>query len=217
MLLLNALVAIFTLLMLVRHGPRALLFLAPGAVRITGDATSLPRASGQVAAGELLAQLGFRRLGLRRERGPLGGLDMEVDAWVHPDGTCADAFPVAGREVVVSFLTAFADGFVVGTSNFRRGAVESPRGRVGGIAGARAEGALAAHRKALEPLAVAHGAPRPVADLDARIALARQFYAGIGAKELRRPSLMSLLNAALALLLLVTSLRQVLRALGVLE
>jgi hypothetical protein len=217
MLLLNALVAIFTLVMLVRHGPRALLFLAPRSVRISGDATSAPRASGQVAAGELLAQLGFRRLGLRRERGPLGGLNMEVEAWAHPDGTCADAYPVGGREVVVSFLTAFADGFALGTSNFRRAAVESSRGRVGGIAGARAEGALAAHKKAVEPLTAAHGAPQPAADLDARIGLAHRFYAGIGATELRRPSLMSLLNTALALLLLVTSLRQVLRGLGLLE
>lgn len=217
MLLLNALVAIFTLVMLVRHGPRAVLFLAPRSVRISGDPEAPSRASGQLAAGELLERLGFRRLGLRRERGPLGGLDLKVDAWSHPDGTCADAYPVGGREAVVSFLTAFADGFVVGTSNFRRAVVETRSGRVGGIAGAALEGALAAHRKAVEPLAAAHGAPPPIGDLHARIALARRFYAGIGAAELRRPALMSLLNAALALLLLVTSLRQLLRGLGVLE
>ena len=215
MIVLNAFVAAFALVMLARHGPRAVLFLAPRSVRIRGDAAALPRASGQLAASELLEPLGFRRLGLRRERGPLGGLDMELDAWAHPDGTCADAYPVAGREVVVSFLTGFTDGFLVGTSNFRRAAVESARGRVGGIPGAGLEGALAAHRKAVEPLASAHGAAQPVTDLDGRIGLARRFYAGVGAVELRKPALMSLLNAGLALLLLATSVRAILRAVGV--
>ena len=215
MLFLNALVAIFTLLMLTRHGPRAVLFLAPRSVRIAGDGGAAPRASGQLAAGELLEPLGFRRLGLRRERGPLGGLDLEVDAWAHPDGTCADAHAAGGRQVVVSFLTALADGFMVATSNFRRTAVQGASGRVGGIVGAGLEGALAAHRKAVEPLAAAHGAAQPVSDLDGRIGLARRFYAGIGAAELRKPALMSLLNTALALLLLGTSVKGMLRALGV--
>lgn len=213
MLFLNALVAAFALVMLVRHGPRAVLFLAPRSVRITGDAAGTPRASGQVAAGERLESLGFRRLGLRRERGPVGGLDMEVDAWAHPDGTCADAYPAGGRTVAVAFLTTFADGFQVGTSNFRRTAVERPEGRVGGLEGAALEAALAAHRKAVEGLS-AHGAPRPVEDLGARVELARRFYLGVGGAELRRPALMSLLNASLAILLLGSAIRQALRALG---
>lgn len=217
MVFINALVAVFALLMLGRHGPRALLFLAPRATRITGDADAPPRTSGQVAAGEQLEPLGFRRLGLRRERGPLGGLDMEVDAWAHPDGTCADAYPVGSRGIVIAFLTTFADGFQVGTSNFKRTALECPRGRVGGIDGAGLEGALAAHRKAAEALAGPHGAPRPAADLAARIEQARSFYAGVGAREVRRPAFMSLLNAAVALVLLASSLKLALRGLGVLE
>jgi len=217
MLFLNLLVVAFTLVMLVRHGPRAVLFLAPRSVRIMGDAGAPARASGQLAAGELLEPLGFRRLGLRRERGPLGGLDMEVDAWAHPDGTCADAFPVGGRAVVVSFVTTFADGFQLGTSNFRRAAVETAAGRVGGIAGAGLDGALAAHRRAAESLVAGHGAARPAADLAERIKLARRFYGGIGAAELRRPAFLSLLNAALAVALLASSLKLALRALGVLR
>ncbi|HSM93202.1 MAG TPA: hypothetical protein VLT47_09960 [Anaeromyxobacteraceae bacterium] len=216
MVLLNALVALFTLLMLFRHAPRAVLFVAPRSVRITGDAAATPRASGQIATGELLAQLGFQRLGLRRERGPIGGLDLEVDAWAHPDGTCADAYPAGSRQVVVSFLTSLADGFLVGTSNFRRTSVEGTGGRVGGIPGAGLEGALAAHRKAVGPLAAAHGTAQPVADLAGRIGLAHRFYAGIGAAELRRPSFMSLLNTALAVVLLGTAVKGILRGLGVL-
>lgn len=217
MLFLNLLVVAFTLVMLVRHGPRAVLFVAPRAVRITGDAGAPARASGQLAAGELLEQLGFRRLGLRRERGPLGGLDMEVDAWAHPDGTCADAFPVGGRAIVASFLTTFTDGFQLGTSNFRRAAVETAAGRVGGIAAAGLEGALAAHRTAAASLAAVHGAALPVAELAERIGLARRFYGGVGAAELRRPALLSLLNALLAAALLASSLKLALRALGVLR
>lgn len=214
MLLLNALVAIYALVMLARHGPRALLFVAPGAIRVTGDPAAPPRTLGQVAAGEVLAALGFRRLGLRRERSPLGGMDMEVDAWAHADGTCADAYPGAGQTVAVTFVTTLADGFQVGTSNFRRGAAESVSGRVGGIDGAAPEGALAAHRKAVEALSAGHGAPRPMADLAARVEAARRYYAGIGATELRRPALMSLLNATIALMLFGWSVRLALRGLG---
>jgi hypothetical protein len=217
MLFVNALVALFSAMMLGRYGPRAILFVAPRSIRVTGDPAAQPRASGQIAAGELLERLGFRRLGIRSERGPLGGLRMDVDAWSHPDGTCADAYPAGGRDAVVSFLTTFADGYQVGTSNFRRAAVESGAGRVGGLAGAAVAGALAAHRKATEPLAASHGSPAAVEDLDARIALANRFYAGIGARELRRPAFMSLVNTAVALVLLVSSVKLALRGLGLLR
>jgi len=216
MLFLYVLVSLFCLLMLRKHAPRGILFVAPGSIRIGGDASAPPRATAQVAAGELLEPLGFRRLGIRSERGPLGGLWMDVDAWAHPDGTCADAFPAAGRSPIVSFLTTFADGYQIGTSNFRRPALERPAGRVGGVNGATLEGTLAAHRKGTAPLAATHGAPERVADLDARITLARRFYAGIGAAELRRPAFMALLNAVIALGLLAQSIRLALRALGVL-
>ena len=76
---------------------------------------------------------------------------------------------------------------------------------------------LAAHRKAAEALAGPHGAPRPASDLAARIEQARGFYAGVGAREVRRPAFMSLLNAAVALVLLASSLKLALRGLGVLE
>src|SRR5512138_1133373 len=105
MLLLNVLVAVYALLMLARHGPRAVVYLAPRTIRIAFDPGAHPRSSGQVAAGELLASLGFRRLGLRREHSPLRGLDLEVDAWVADDGTCADAYPAPGRAVAIAFLT----------------------------------------------------------------------------------------------------------------
>lgn len=215
MLFIHALVALFALMMLGRHGPRAILFLSPRSIRISGDPEAPPRSTAQVAAGELLESLGFRRLGLRSERSPLGGLRMEVDSWAHPDGTCADAFPASGRGPVVSFLTTFPDGFQVGTSNFRRLSAESGAGRVGGLAGTALHGALAAHRKSVEPLAERRGAPQPVADLEARVALARRYYAGIGAVELRRPAFMSLLNSALAVVLIASSVKLALRALGV--
>ena len=46
------------------------------------------------------------------------------------------------------------------------------------------------------------------------MAQARAFYAGIGALELRRPSFMSLLNTAVALVLLASTVKLVLRDLG---
>jgi hypothetical protein len=214
MLFVNVLVATFCLMMLYRHAPRAILFLAPRAIRIEGDPAAPQAAIAQVAAGERLEPLGFRRLGLRRERGPLGGLRMDVDSWMHPDGTCADAFPAGGRDPIVSFLTTFGDGYQVGTSNFRRVAVESGAGRVGALAGATLEAALAAHRKAIEPLVAVHGAARVAEDLAGRVALAKAFYAGVGARELRRPSFMSLLNTAMALVLLASSVKLALQNLG---
>lgn len=214
MLLLNVLVAIYALVMLARHGPRAVVYLAPRTIRIAGEADAQPRSSGQIATGELLGSLGFRRLGLRREHSPLRGLDLEVDAWAADDGTCADAYPAPGRAVAVAFLTTLGDGFQVGTSNFRRPGVQTAAGRVGGLNGAAPEAVLAAHRKSVEALSASHGAPRPVADLGARVEAARRYYSGIGAAELRRPALMSLLNAAIALALFGWSVRLALRNLG---
>jgi len=217
MLLLHALIAIYALVMLARHGPRAILFVAPGRIRVRGDAAAPARTTAQVAAGELLAGLGFRRLGLRHERSPLGGLDLEVDSWVHDDGTCADAYPAPGRAVPIAFLTAFGDGYLVGTSNFRRASAGTASGRVGGLAGASPDAALAAHRKAVAASSTGHGEPRPVADLAARVELAHRYYKGIGAAELRRPAMMSLLNATIALVLFGWSVRLALRGLGYLR
>lgn len=214
MVVLNLLVAAYALLMLFRHGPRAILYIAPRSVRVSGDPEGRPRSTGQVAAGEALETLGFRRLGLLRERGPLGGLDLEVDAWVHEDGTCADAYPAGGRAVAVSLLTTLGDGYQLATSNFRRKGAECADGRVRGLNGIDPDGALIVHRRDVAALAPAHGVARPVADLAARIELARRYYAGVGAAEVRRPALMSVLNATIALMLLAWSLRLALRSLG---
>jgi hypothetical protein len=217
MLLLNALVAIYALVMLARHGPRAVLYVAPRTIRIRGDADALPRTSGQVAAGELLESLGFARLGLRHERSPLGGLDLAIDAWAHPDGTCADAYPTGGRAVAIGLLTTLGDGFQVATANFKRPTAEGAAGRVEGLAGLSAENALIAHRRTAEGLAGSHGEARKVAGLEERLDLARRYYAGIGATELRRPALMSLLNSVIALALFGWSVRLALRNLGILS
>lgn len=214
---LYALFAIYALVMLGRYGPRALVYVAPRTIRVSGDAEARPRSTGQVAAGELLESMGFRRLGQRRETSPLRGVDMEVDAWVHDDGTCADAWPVGGRSVAVAFLTTLGDGFQVATANFRRKAAQSAAGLVGGLAGTAPEAALAAHRKSVERLVGQHGAARPVADLEARLEVARRYYAGIGAVELRGPAWKNVANAVIAAVLFAWCVTLFLRGLGVLR
>jgi hypothetical protein len=206
-LLLNVLAALFALFMLARHGRRALVFLAPSLVRVTGGEDEPPRTLAQVSAGEALAALGFVRLGSVREAGPLGALDERSDAWAGADGAAyADVAEGApGRGASVTFVSPFADGAFVVTANHARLALAGPRLQAGGLPGATVEAALAAHRVAVERFAREHGTPAAFPALAARLEAARRYRAGPGRGELRRLTAMSFANACIALVLLAGS------------
>ncbi len=210
-------VVLFAAWMLVRHGRRAALFLAPSLVRAEGDPAAPPATPGLARAGDELTRLGFVRLGTRRESGALGGLDLASDAWANePEGAYADVFahaPRDGRGPRVYFLSPFADGAAVLTANHPRLARSTDRLRTGGLPGATLEATWAAHRVALERFAARHGAPDARADLGARAEAARAWYRGPGRPELRRLFLVNFLNVLAAALIGVVSVRALARAL----
>jgi hypothetical protein len=201
----NGLALLFAAWMLVRHGRRGLLFVAPGLVRVAGDRDAPPATPGQLRAGEELARLGFTRLGARREEGPLGGLRLGTDAWASErEGTFADVFdhaPRGGGPPWAYFLSPFADGALVLTANHPRLARSTDRLLTGGLPGSSLEATLAAHRKAVERFAGRHGSPAAPADLAARLALARAWYRGPGRRELRRLFLVHFVNSLAAMAL----------------
>jgi hypothetical protein len=214
----NGLALLFAAWMLVRHGRRGLLFVAPGLVRVGGDREAPPATPGQLRAGEELARLGFTRLGAKREDGPLGGLHLGTDAWANErEGAFADVFdhaPRRGGPAWVYFVSPFADGALVLTANHPRLALSTDRLLTGGLPGSSLEATFAAHRKAVERFAGRHGAPAAPADLAVRLELARAWYRGPGRRELRRLFLVHFVNALAALALAGASARYLSRALG---
>ncbi len=210
-------VLLFALYMLVRHGRRAALFLAPSLVRAEGDREAAPATPALARAGDELERLGFARLGSRRESGALGGLDLVSDAWANePEGSYADVFahaPRGGGGPWAYFLSPFADGAVVLTANHPRLARSTERLRTGGIPGATLEATWAAHRSAVGRFAERHGRPGAPADLRARAEAARAWYRGPGRPELRRLFFLNFVNALFAVLIGAVSARALARAL----
>ncbi len=200
----HVLVVLFALYMLAKHGRRAALFLAPSLVRAEGETSAGPATPALARAGDELEQLGFARLGARRESGALGGLDLASDAWANePEGAYADVFVHASRGggPRVYFLSPFSDGAVVLTANHPRLARSTDQVQTGGLPGASLEATWAAHRAAVGRFAARHGAPVARADLRARAEAARAWYRGAGGSELRRLFLVSFLNAVVAVLI----------------
>lgn len=204
-------VVLFAAWMLVRHGRRAALFLAPSLVRAEGDPEAPPATPALARAGDDLSRLGFVRLGARRESGAMGGLDLCSDAWAHePAGAYADVFahaPRGGRGPWIYFLSPFADGAAVLTANHPRLSRSTERLLTGGLPGATLEATWAAHRAAVGRFAARHGAPGARADLEARAEVARAWYRGPGRAELRRLFLVNFLNAVVAILIGAVSAR----------
>lgn len=217
MLTFHLLVVLFAALMLARHGPRALVFAAPGLVRTSGDPGAPPATAPQARAGEDLTRLGFLRLGARRERGLLRGLDLDSDAWASPaEGAYADVLGHSGPGggwPQVYFLSPFPDGAMVLTANHPRMARSSDLLQTGALPGAPVAATWAAHRAAVARFAAGHGRPAVRADLSAREEAARTWYRGPGRPELRRRFLMSFLDVLAAVLVAAVSLNALARGL----
>ncbi len=201
------LAAALAAVMLARYAPRALLFLSPALIRVEGQPGAPPPSPARMRAGAEWEALGFERLGGKLERSPLGGPAHQACCWAAPDGVFADLFDGADRRVAVQLLSLFPDGAAVVTASYPREGAASERLLVGGLPGAGAEELLEVHRRGVERLAAAHGRPEAGADLALRLALARRWYRGPGAAEVRRLALPSFLSASLALLLFLSSLR----------
>src|SRR4051812_33720611 len=103
--------------MLVRHGPRALLYLFPGSMRARALSEGPRPTPRMLRVAEALEGLGFQPLGHKGENGPLGGIAVRSDVFVNEiDGAYADLFLWKGSEPYLYFLSPFPDGALILTA-----------------------------------------------------------------------------------------------------
>ncbi len=208
----HLLVAAFALLQCIRYARGAVLFLLPR-VRILATAGVAPASPARMRAGAALEALGFAPLGVVDERGPLGALARESDAYASAArGVFADVVQEGAGAPRVQFVTPFPDGATVLTAAVRRRAVVTERVQAGGMPDAPLEAVLAAHEKGVARFSAAHGAPAVAEDLEARARAARAWYRGEGGREIRRAHLLAFGIAALGLALFASSAHILLRA-----
>jgi hypothetical protein len=189
MLALHAIVGAFAVFMLARYGPAALLFVAPALRRPAVSPPAPPRSIAEERMREELEALGFRHIGSLAERGPAGALAEEFAVLAAADGTAWADVAAGTRGAWVRLVSAAPDGAVLVTA----------------LPDATAAGALAAHRKGVEPFRRAHGGAAAPPDLGARLEAAGRWARGPGRGAVRGATAMSFVNAALAALLLATS------------
>lgn len=207
----DLLVAAFALLQLVRYARGALLFLVP-TVRVSGEPSGAPPPSaGRLRAGQQLEALGFRRLGVLRQRGPLGALAVAAETYAGPDGTAyADVSDGrAGPRVV--FFTPFAGGGAVVTENVRRRPIATAAIQAAGLPDAPLPAVHAAHAVAVRRFGQRHGPPSAAPELAARVAAARAWYDGPGRRELRTGHAVAFGIALLAAAILASAVNVALR------
>jgi hypothetical protein len=204
--LLNPAVAAFAGFMIWRNGSRALLFMSPGLLKITGSGGPGPQSTRMLRVGEELERLGFARLGEKRERGPFGAPDIQSEVWVNEAaGAYADLFPFKGADPFLYYFSMFPDGAVVMTADHKWHDLTKDMVQAGGLQGASPEGVWAAHKIAVERFAGKHGKPAAPASIETRLEASRRWYEGFGRRGLRRMFLVHFLNLVVALLLLVAA------------
>ena len=181
----DLLVAAFALLQLVRYARGALLFVVP-AVRVSGEAVDSPPSSVRARAREQLETLGFTRLGVLHQRGPLGALTAASDTYASAAAATAFADVTEARPGPrVVFFTPFTGGAAVVTENARRRSISTSSVLAGGLPDAPLSDVHAAHQVAVRRFSQRHGAPAVTPDLAGRVAAARAWYDGPGRREIR--------------------------------
>jgi hypothetical protein len=175
---------------------RALLFITPTSVRVEAEEpSSVVVVPGALEpAVEALRTLGFVLVGTHSESPRLTRGTRFIDLLEPTTGTWASV--AEGRRARVSLLSCTAQGWVV-TSDFRRPSSDVAGALAGAIEGASPERLLKAHLRLVQ-------APEPVAHptLEARVELARAWFAGPGRAELRQQHAIGLLWSLGALALM---------------
>ncbi len=181
---------------------------------VRGDPGATPGSAARLRTGEALEALGFAPLGVLRERGPLGALARETDAYAsRARGAFADVLPAGpgAPRGGVQLFTPFPDGAAVLTTDLPRRAVTGERLQVRALPGAALEALLAEHALGVVRLRAGHGAPAVAEELVSRVGAAGAWYRGAGRRELRRDNLVPFAVALLGLALLASSAHILLR------
>jgi hypothetical protein len=163
---------------------RALLCLWPQSMRVEPEepASALTVPGVLEPAVDALTAQGFTVVGSHSESPRLGRPELFVDLAHAATGTWAQVSAPHSRDergARVTVLTRTEGAWVL-TSNFRRPARDTPRAAIGGLEGAAPDRLVKAHTRR-----VAKTSPLADVSLDARVALAREWYASVGVTEVR--------------------------------
>lgn len=170
---------------------RAVLFLWPSSIQVEpeepGDKMSLPEALEPLS--RLLIGLGFEPLGSRMEKPRLGRALLSYDYAHAAQKVFATLYLGRDGQPRLYFLTPIEGGGFVLTSNYRRPAKEIPGHYLSGaLEELPPERIFRAHVRRLEPFQ-----PRGELTQEARVAAAREWFAGPGGPEVRQQNLHGLL------------------------
>lgn len=180
---------------------RAVIVLWPASVRVdeeepTEGGAAVP--SALEPSWNALSAQGFRWLGTHSER-PVWGPPMLFYDAVHPDALAYASLSLRRGRPRLLLMTATAPGFVV-TCDYRRPAREQ-KGRylAGALEGVSSLRLFKAHQRRVAELGVAQGSPT----LEGRVEVARRWYVGPGASDLRGEHAMGLLWTVGGLLVVI--------------
>lgn len=199
--------------MLWRNLPRALLFLWPGlaGARRLDETSPLVDFSLFEEVERVVTPLGFARLGAHAEIHPLRRPSATYDFLLSGEPVWGSAWR-QGSEVRFALVTAFQGGGMVVTADHKRLGIDRPPYLAGGLPEASPEQLLAAHRRRVERLRQMGLSPVSDLTLDARVAAARAFYRGPGAREVRLGAANAFILSSMALVLFGAALVAVARA-----
>jgi hypothetical protein len=177
-LVLWALAALAVWNLLRAHFWRAWLFVRPGSLRIA-EAGAPPQTPALLEKTKMLEALGFKPLGAHREAPRFGPRPVYLDFALENPLVFATLAEHRGR-VSLYFVSPCAGGPVLTADHFRP-IEKGEAARSAGMPGWAPHRLLRAHQER-----AARSPPTGPATLDARLSLARAWYAGLGVRELRR-------------------------------
>lgn len=188
---------------LLRNLPGALLFARPRLLRIRERPADAPEIDPALydAMEKELAPLGFRRSGVFLEQAPLRRAVLQYVFAHDSDPTFATAF-CQGDEICLYLLTPFDREAFVLTADHPRAPYEREGACLsGGLPGSTPEQLLAVHRRRVERMRQAGRTPLGDLSPGRRLAAARAWVAGVGAREQRARHLNDAIMTSIAVVL----------------
>jgi hypothetical protein len=184
---LQLIVLVLAVFILWRHLPAAILFLFPKWMRIVAAKSSDPGVDSNLfdRMESELAPLGFTRLGVYWEKGPLqrrrlvyNFVNDAIPAWASAQ--------MVNQQARLCLFTSFDGGGLVLTCDHRRINVNCPQEcLVGGLPEAEPRLLVTIHSRRVKTILTSGKAISRDLDMVSRVRRAKEWYSGYGARELR--------------------------------
>ncbi len=211
---LNLIVLALAVFILWRHLPAALLFLFPKWMRIIAAKGSDPEVDSNLfdQMERELAPLGFTRLGVYWEKGPLqrrklvyNFVNDAIPAWASAQ--------IINQEARLCLLTSFDGGGLVLTCDHRRINVNRPQDcLVGGLPEAEPRLLVNIHSRRIQTILASGKVVSRDLDMVSRVRRAKEWYSNYGARELRLSGFNAFLWSFAVLISVILTIRQFLKS-----